>query len=167
MTDDEVCLCGHRRFIHSVTGGCHATLNIDGLFSQCPCNTFRLYVQAAAPSVRPSDPWTSHEAAAKQERKVGPLAAAVLLYFQANPDTSDDDLHAKLGGPESSARKRRTELQRSGLIEDSGSTVNEWGSDVLTWKLTARGLTYVHENFGRLIELRDTRRPRSKRKKDG
>lgn len=158
MSDEDVCVCGHRRFFHGV-GVCRAL--------DCECEVFRedlwdspledLIVDS--PKARASDPHTSKEAGAAQtSRKNGPIHAAVLLFLWEHPDSRDDDLHEAIGGPDSTPRKRRGELRDAGLVEATGEGISNYGKHTLRWSLTEAGKDYVGSHVRELVELRDRRK---------
>jgi hypothetical protein len=130
----------------------------------CSCETYRENVSIddlviQGPDARSSDPETSHEAAAAQTpRKNGPLHAAVLLLLYWENGLTDEDLSDKLGGPESSPRKRRGELQEAGLVEAVGKAKSRFGHSMIVWDLTDLGHEYVKDNVRELVELRDRRK---------
>jgi hypothetical protein len=113
-------------------------------------------------NVRRSDPDTSHEAAADQTpRKNGPLHAAVLLFLYWQGRRTDEEISDALGGPESSPRKRRGELQAAGLIEDTGARgTSRFGKPMIVWRLSDTGEGFVRSNLRELVELRDRRKLR-------
>jgi hypothetical protein len=85
--------------------------------------------------VRPTDPDTSHQAAAKVTKKLTGIRLAVMDLFRVRREMTDMDLQLYFGGPESSYRKRRTELVEMGLVRDSGRKVMQKGSNRIIWEI--------------------------------
>lgn len=84
---------------------------------------------------RPSDPDTSHEAAAEVQRRLNALQQAVLAYFRAvapHPMT-DLDLENHFGNHRSTYRTRRAELTELGLLYDTGRRCFQAGSNRVLW----------------------------------
>lgn len=107
---------------------------------------------------RTTDPQTSHGAAdAQTPAKVAPIRAAVLLALYEGART-DAELWARLGGPESSPRKRRGELTAAGLVEACGERLSEFGMPTTLWRLTETGHAFVAAHRDEIEEAARRRR---------
>jgi hypothetical protein len=112
-----------------------------------------------SPGARTSDPYTSKEAGADQTpRKNGPRHAFVLLFLDAHPDSTDDDIHEAMGGAYSTPGKRRGELRDAGLVEMTGEGKTPFGKKAIRWSLSDLGMRYVRDNYQTLVDLRDRKR---------
>lgn len=94
---------------------------------------------------RRDDHETSIEAAAKTSLRITDKRAAVLsVARQAEPSGFiDDDLKVKFpNAPESTYRKRRSELTAHGYLENRNleQRLNRFGHNELVWHVTAKGL---------------------------
>lgn len=67
-----------------------------------------------------SNPTTSYEAARSIEPHINTQQAAVLRYLVANGPATDEAIQAGTGLSQNSERPRRIELERLGLVTDSG-----------------------------------------------
>ena len=83
---------------------------------------------------RPTD--TSRAAADAIAPKVKPLREQVLDEIKASArPIGADEIAAMLGRPYGSVRPRCTELQKDGLIEDSGQRGKSlWGKTCILWR---------------------------------
>lgn len=89
--------------------------------------------------VRPSDPDTSHEAAASQTPERRSRGQWLVLRALAEHGPLTDFQHQAINGlQQTSAGKRRRELQRAGLVE-AVPGVSPSGSRMKVWRLTAEG----------------------------
>lgn len=94
--------------------------------------------------VRREHPDTSRQAAMRVARTLSETKVKVIRCFGNNGPMTDREMdsHATASygeRPESSYRKRRSELTEEGLIETTGRTRTEAGSPRLVWQLSARG----------------------------
>lgn len=109
--------------------------------------------------VRNTDPKTSRGAV---PGRVGRIAAAVLLRLysaQATDERLLADVRVEMGCSESSPRKRRGELERTGFVRAVGEATSEFGKPMLVWGLSPAGIEYVIEHREALVELKG-KRPR-------
>jgi hypothetical protein len=85
---------------------------------------------------RSTDPRTSHRAAHKVRPRAPTIRAQVLAFARNRMDFIDEDLvEAFPGSPESSYRKRRSELTEGNWIVDTGRTRrNGDGNDMVVWQ---------------------------------
>jgi hypothetical protein len=92
------------------------------------------------PHTRREDPDTSHKAARTLRRTRLSLRDKVLSFAADHADFIDEDLvHAFPDAPESSYRKRRSELTEEGWIVDSGRRrKNGDGNDMIVWVYRSR-----------------------------
>lgn len=91
------------------------------------------------PATRSSDPPTSHDAAETVAPAVGTIREEVLSFAldRATRGFIDDDLVRKFcqGKPESSYRKRRSELAQEGWLIDVGEQrTNGFGNNEIVWR---------------------------------
>lgn len=95
------------------------------------------------PLVRTDDHATSQKAAAKVERAITAKRREVLEYalFRSDKGFTDDELIVKFSNaPESTYRKRRTELTQDGDLEDTGmERPNRAGNMQTVWRITDKG----------------------------
>jgi hypothetical protein len=90
------------------------------------------------PAVRPSDPETSHEAAAMPGR--GSQRRRVLIALRVAGTAHDERLSLATGLLLGSASKRRGELVAEGLVEWTGThTKTSRGARTRVWRLTTAG----------------------------
>jgi hypothetical protein len=92
-------------------------------------------------NVRPGDPDTSHEAAARSPSLRARDRRRCLLTHAANPDgLTDFELAALVGRQQTSAGKRRGELRDLGYIEDAlERRPAPSGSMAIVWRITPAG----------------------------
>jgi hypothetical protein len=94
------------------------------------------------PATRRTDPATSHQAAEKVAPFTGTIREWVLAFALRAGESGfiDDDLvTARTDHPESSFRKRRTELAQENWLIDTGRQIdNRWGNGEIVW---------VHRDF--------------------
>lgn len=95
------------------------------------------------PATRSSDPPTSREAAETVAPAVGTIRETVLAFAldRGTRGFIDDDLVRTYceGSPESSYRKRRSELAQEGFLVDTGEVrTNRFGNNEIVW---------VHRDF--------------------
>jgi len=106
------------------------------------------------PATRRTDPDTSHKAARSLEGTAASIRSVVeKLAREAGPaGLIDDDLVLAFpDAPESSFRKRRSELHQEGVLVDSGRRRrNRHGNEEIIW---------VHRDFAGDIEARPRRQP--------
>ncbi len=100
-----------------------------------------------APLVRRSDPDTSHTAAAAQTPQRRSRGQFLVLTALANHGPLTDFDHAQINGlGQTSAGKRRLELQRQGLVEPTGQRrPSPTGSPAKVWTITSTGMVRYHE----------------------
>jgi hypothetical protein len=93
------------------------------------------------------DHQTSVEAAAKVALKISPKRLAVLAFAQQHGPFIDSQLKAHWpDAPESTYRKRRSELAAVGLLEATGGKVpNDKGSNEIVWRITRAGQRALEE----------------------
>lgn len=112
--------------------------------------------------VRSTDPGTSRDAAKSVDRRRGQrivLAAfdqARRMFMRST--LTDEELDSYIEGmlgyrlPESSARKRRHDLMKRGLVEAAGERRNTRGRRMRTYSLTAQGiLTAAHTSISDML----------------
>jgi hypothetical protein len=103
------------------------------------------------PATRLGDHQTSQDAAEAVGKVTGKIALAVLSYARQNPQGFiDDDLKVAFSNaPESSYRKRRSELTKGGYLASKdglGLTMtrkNRNGRDETIWFITDKGRAVV------------------------
>ena len=111
------------------------------------------------PGARRTDPHTSHLADAEQKPEITrPIQALVLLALDGSTGLTDGDLLERIGGAESSPRKRRHELHVAGFVEPHGEAVTEFNRSTIVWRLTAQGQAYVSTHKTELHEAAAKRR---------
>lgn len=88
---------------------------------------------------RTTDPDTSHKAA-KQARKVGECAIAILRFLRASADAKSDEqiyFHFVVDGRErysdTKTRHARLALQEAGLIREAGRGMTSRGRKTILW----------------------------------
>lgn len=84
---------------------------------------------------RHSDPSTSHEAARGVTGKLSEKQKAVYGLFVVRREMTDLDICDYFKGPESTYRKRRTDLAGMGLVRDSGRKMMQRGSNRIIWEI--------------------------------
>lgn len=98
------------------------------------------------PAARTSDPPTSHQAAARHPRLRGRDRWAVLQMHARKRATglTDFELALFMDRQQTSVGKRRGELCKFDLIENSGTTrPAPSGSPAIVWRITAAGMEAV------------------------
>lgn len=86
------------------------------------------------PSQAHSD--TSRAAARSIKGKSAAQRAEILAHLSVNGPASDEQLQRELGMAQNSERPRRVELERAGLIRDSGRRATaESGRRVVLWEV--------------------------------
>jgi hypothetical protein len=103
------------------------------------------------PHSRNSDPDTSHLAGDNLRHLPGrnTLAFACLILHSRHPQGLTDDELSHLPGLrtyDGNHHKRRPDLKRVGLVEDSGlrrKTVT--GNSAIVWRITPKGIKYLEE----------------------
>lgn len=93
------------------------------------------------PGARSSDPWSSHEAAALFPTRRMTDRIRVLLVHDTRPDgLTDFELADIVGRQQTSAGKRRCELMKIGLIEQTVlHRQTPSGARAIVWKITESG----------------------------
>lgn len=89
-------------------------------------------------TARATDPDTSQAAGKAQVAKRSELQKQVIAAFIAHGKMSDDQLTSALGflrKAPGTVRKRRSELSKLGVVVAVGTTINEYGSQVIVWDL--------------------------------
>ncbi len=77
---------------------------------------------------------TSHEAAQKIVKSIGPLHERILAFLEDNPST-DEQIIDGTGLAASTARPRRIELVAAGRVVDSGQTARtRSGRSATVWR---------------------------------
>lgn len=92
------------------------------------------------PVARKTDPDTSHLAAEDAKRNAHTLRARCLAVLKAHPEGLTDFALAEIvGSQQTSAGKRRGELVKAGLVEDSGEKRKApSGSFAIVWRYIVR-----------------------------
>lgn len=93
-------------------------------------------------TARTTDPATSHLAGQHRPTRITDRDRALAALQKAGDHgATDHELADRIGRSQTSAGKRRLELQRLGLVEDSGRTrPSPWGSPCIVWRITEDGL---------------------------
>jgi hypothetical protein len=111
------------------------------------------FMNGYGPGVRPTDPSTSHAAAARTPRLRNTDRYRCLMAHYANPEgLTDYQLADLVGRQQNSAGKRRGELCEDGYVEKTivdGIEIKRKGpsgADCLVWRITAlgRGIVELH-----------------------
>lgn len=100
-------------------------------------NYYGSHAWPMGPAARATDPDTAKAAASQQAANPDRLSEAAAYHRGA--DGLTDFQHGYL--QQTSAGKRRKELQRAGLVEDSGTRApSPSGSPAIVWTITPAGL---------------------------
>ncbi len=89
-----------------------------------------------------SAPYQPHSASSKAAaQRVAPYLRSIRYkiynYISANPGVTDDEIRDHLGLNNNTARPRRIELERRGLVEWTGNIrIGHLGATALTWQVT-------------------------------
>ena len=99
------------------------------------------------PGARPTDPETSHKAAARSPSTRSIDRVRVLLVHYGHPSgLTDFELGMLVGRQQTSAGKRRGELRDMGFIADSGlRRPAPSGSSAIVWQITPLGILRATE----------------------
>lgn len=102
------------------------------------------------PNVRPTDPDTSHAAAArKPSRRLIDRQACLVIHASHPAGLTDFELAVMMNRQQTSAGKRRGELRDAGYIEDSLiRRPAPSGSNAIVWRVTEAGRERYLEMVG-------------------
>jgi predicted ArsR family transcriptional regulator len=82
---------------------------------------------------------TSRDAATEIEPHAGTLRAHVLAYVEKHGPCTDEQISTGLGMNPSTARPRRVEPERAGLIVKAGTAKTSSGRSAVTWAISPGG----------------------------